>query len=99
MLLRRGFTPEYVTLGWNVWGVVVLAIAAICARSVALGRVANASKPHADGPSLARVAEALGVTRSAVSKALKAQAKLRPGAGGRIRDSYEFIPPPLALTV
>ncbi len=37
ILLRRGFILEYVTLGWNVVGVVVLAIAAITARSVALG--------------------------------------------------------------
>ena len=35
-LLRRGFLLEYATLGWNVVGVVVLAIAAIAARSVAL---------------------------------------------------------------
>ena len=35
-LLRRGFALEYVTLGWNVAGIVVLAIAAISARSVAL---------------------------------------------------------------
>jgi hypothetical protein len=35
-LLRRGFAPEYVTLAWNVIGIVVLAIAAISARSVAL---------------------------------------------------------------
>jgi len=35
-LLRRGFALEYVTLGWNVAGIVVLAIAAITARSVAL---------------------------------------------------------------
>jgi divalent metal cation (Fe/Co/Zn/Cd) transporter len=35
-LLRRGFALEYVTLGWNVAGVVVLAIAASAARSVAL---------------------------------------------------------------
>jgi divalent metal cation (Fe/Co/Zn/Cd) transporter len=34
--LRRGFVLEYVTLGWNVAGIVVLAIAAITARSVAL---------------------------------------------------------------
>ncbi len=32
-LLRRGFTLEYVTLGWNVAGIIVLAVAA---RSVAL---------------------------------------------------------------
>lgn len=36
MLLRRGLTLEYVTLGWNVVGVVVLAIAALAAGSVAL---------------------------------------------------------------
>ena len=35
-LLRRGLGLEYVTLGWNVVGVVVLAIAAISAGSVAL---------------------------------------------------------------
>ena len=35
-LLRRGFTLEYATLGWNVVGIVVLAVAAIGARSVAL---------------------------------------------------------------
>jgi divalent metal cation (Fe/Co/Zn/Cd) transporter len=36
-LLRRGFVLEYITLGWNIVGVVVLAVAAIMARSVALG--------------------------------------------------------------
>ncbi|MFG2887847.1 cation transporter [Streptomyces sp. NPDC048297] len=35
-LLRRGFALEYATLGWNVIGIVVLAIAAISAKSVAL---------------------------------------------------------------
>jgi divalent metal cation (Fe/Co/Zn/Cd) transporter len=35
-LLRRGFALEYATLGWNVAGIVVLAVAAISARSVAL---------------------------------------------------------------
>jgi divalent metal cation (Fe/Co/Zn/Cd) transporter len=35
-LLRRGFALEYATLGWNVAGVVVLAVAAAAARSVAL---------------------------------------------------------------
>ena len=35
-LLRRGFALEYVTLGWNVVGIVILAIAAVSARSVAL---------------------------------------------------------------
>ncbi|GAA4610579.1 cation transporter [Actinoallomurus liliacearum] len=35
-LLRRGFALEYLTLGWNVAGVAVLAAAAIAARSVAL---------------------------------------------------------------
>jgi len=35
-LLRRGFALEYVTLAWNVIGIVVLAIAAVSARSVAL---------------------------------------------------------------
>jgi divalent metal cation (Fe/Co/Zn/Cd) transporter len=36
VLARRGFALEYVTLGWNVAGIVVLAIAAVAARSVAL---------------------------------------------------------------
>ncbi|HLH64617.1 MAG TPA: cation transporter [Solirubrobacteraceae bacterium] len=35
-LLRRGLVLEYATLGWNVVGVIVLAIAAIAAGSVAL---------------------------------------------------------------
>jgi len=35
-LLRRGFVLEYVTLAWNVVGIVILAIAAVSARSVAL---------------------------------------------------------------
>jgi divalent metal cation (Fe/Co/Zn/Cd) transporter len=35
-LLRRGFLLEYVTLTWNVVGIVVLTIAATGARSVAL---------------------------------------------------------------
>src|SRR5208282_1491306 len=34
--LRRGFALEYATLAWNVIGIVVLAIAAVSARSVAL---------------------------------------------------------------
>ena len=36
VLLRRGLALEYATLGWNVAGIVVLAIAAVLARSVAL---------------------------------------------------------------
>ena len=35
-LLRRGFALEYATLAWNVAGIVVLAVAALSARSVAL---------------------------------------------------------------
>jgi divalent metal cation (Fe/Co/Zn/Cd) transporter len=35
-LVRRGFILEFLTLSWNVVGIVVLAIAAIGARSVAL---------------------------------------------------------------
>ncbi len=34
--LRHGFALEYATLGWNVAGVVVLALSAVAARSVAL---------------------------------------------------------------
>jgi divalent metal cation (Fe/Co/Zn/Cd) transporter len=36
VLMRRGFALECATLAWNVAGIVVLAIAAISARSVAL---------------------------------------------------------------
>lgn len=36
-LLRRGFRLEYATLAWNAVGIVILAFAAISARSVALG--------------------------------------------------------------
>jgi len=36
VLLRRGLALEYVTLSWNAAGIVVLAIAAITAQSVAL---------------------------------------------------------------
>ena len=35
-LLRRGFRLEYTTLAWNVVGIVVLAVAAVAAQSVAL---------------------------------------------------------------
>lgn len=37
MLLRRGLALEYATLGWNVIGMIVLAITALAAGSVALG--------------------------------------------------------------
>ena len=36
MLLRRGMALEYATLAWNLVGVVVLAVAAVTANSVAL---------------------------------------------------------------
>lgn len=36
VLVRRGFVLEYLTLGWNVAGIVVLGFAAFAARSVAL---------------------------------------------------------------
>jgi hypothetical protein len=35
-LVRCGFALEWATLGWNVAGIVILAIAAVTARSVAL---------------------------------------------------------------
>jgi hypothetical protein len=35
-LLRRSFALEYTTLAWNVIGIVILAVAALSARSVAL---------------------------------------------------------------
>jgi hypothetical protein len=34
-LLRRGFTLEWIALGWNVIGVVLLAITALADRSIA----------------------------------------------------------------
>jgi divalent metal cation (Fe/Co/Zn/Cd) transporter len=37
LLVRRGFLLEYVTLAWNVVGIVVLGFTAVAARSVALG--------------------------------------------------------------
>src|ERR1700758_316447 len=36
ILIRRGFALEWATLGWNVAGIIVLAVAAGAARSVAL---------------------------------------------------------------
>lgn len=36
VLVRRGLILEYVTLAWNIVGIIVLAIAALSARSVAL---------------------------------------------------------------
>jgi divalent metal cation (Fe/Co/Zn/Cd) transporter len=36
VLVRRGFALEWATLGWNVAGIIVLARAAVAARSVAL---------------------------------------------------------------
>jgi divalent metal cation (Fe/Co/Zn/Cd) transporter len=36
VLRRRGFVLEYLTLGWNVIGIVILGFAAVAARSVAL---------------------------------------------------------------
>jgi divalent metal cation (Fe/Co/Zn/Cd) transporter len=36
VLVRRGFALEWTTLAWNLAGIVVLAVAAITARSVAL---------------------------------------------------------------
>jgi hypothetical protein len=40
-LLREGYILEGVTLGWNVAGIVVLAVAALATRSVALGGLAS----------------------------------------------------------
>ena len=37
VLLRRGFALEYVTLAWNVAGVLVLAIAAVAVLNAGLG--------------------------------------------------------------
>jgi len=36
VLVRRGFALEWATLGWNVAGIIVLSVAAVTARSVAL---------------------------------------------------------------
>lgn len=38
ILVRRGFALEWATLGWNVAGIIILAIAAIAARSVVLSK-------------------------------------------------------------
>ena len=35
-LVRRGFALEYTTLAWNVVGIIILAVAATKAKSVAL---------------------------------------------------------------
>jgi len=35
-LVRQGFALEWATLGWNVAGIIVLSVAAVTARSVAL---------------------------------------------------------------
>ena len=35
-LIRAGFALEWATLGWNVAGIIILALAAVAARSVAL---------------------------------------------------------------
>ena len=55
---------------------------AIRHRSLGPDQLAEASKLYSQGLSLVRVAEALGVTRGAVSNALKtAGVKLRPRPG------------------
>lgn len=36
-LLRRGFALKYLTLGWNVVGIVILTVAVLATGSVALG--------------------------------------------------------------
>jgi divalent metal cation (Fe/Co/Zn/Cd) transporter len=51
-LLRRGFALEYATLLWNVIGVVILAITAIAARSVALVMFALAYSKTRTGTAL-----------------------------------------------
>lgn len=46
-MVRRGFLLEYVTLGWNVAGIIVLAVAAAAARSVATDSRAPAARSGA----------------------------------------------------
>jgi hypothetical protein len=48
-LLRRGLYLEYLTLGWNVVGVVIVVSAAIAARSVALAGFGLASRAPTGG--------------------------------------------------
>jgi divalent metal cation (Fe/Co/Zn/Cd) transporter len=61
-LLRRGFALEYATLTWNVAGIVVLTIAAISARSVALaGFAASGYHPHHSVPGIIWTALTAGV--------------------------------------
>jgi hypothetical protein len=48
-LLRRGLYLEYLTVGWNVVGVVIVVAAAIAARSVALAGFGLASRAPTGG--------------------------------------------------
>ena len=59
LLLRRGLRLTYLTLAWNVVGTVVVAIAAVQARSVAACRFAAAA-----------AIGLLGVTRLALARPL-----------------------------
>ena len=63
-LLRRGFALEYATLAWNAAGIVVLAIAAISARSVALAGFGGGAL--ADDPSRRRKVAVGGYATTAV---------------------------------
>jgi divalent metal cation (Fe/Co/Zn/Cd) transporter len=69
-LLRRGFALEYATLAWNVAGIVVLAIAAITARSVALAGFALDSLIEI-GASIVVIWELLGTGKDRQRRGLR----------------------------
>lgn len=70
-LLRRGFRLEYATLGWNVVGIAVLAVAAVRARSVALAGFGLDSLVEI-GASIVVVWELSGTGEARQRKALRA---------------------------
>lgn len=70
LLLRRGLRLEYATLGWNVVGVVILAVAAIRAGSPALAGFGLDSLIEI-GASLVVVWELIGTTPAREQKAMR----------------------------
>jgi hypothetical protein len=70
VLLRHGCALEYLTLGWNVVGSVVLAVAAVAARSFALAGFRLASLIEI-GASIVVVWQLSGTGRSRQRRALR----------------------------
>jgi divalent metal cation (Fe/Co/Zn/Cd) transporter len=70
-LLRRGYVLEAITLCWNVVGVIVLAVTAIAARSVALGGFGLDSLIEI-GASTVVIWELSGTGRARQNRALRA---------------------------